>query len=244
MEKAILYLEKDELPSHWDRELLLGERAAGDDEDALIERLSSPGSATSSADVAASPGSGVVDEPWLTSAGKRDRDEGTSATAERTGDQSDSSETIPEGDQKSSESDSGDRQSPEVGGRVGKDAGPSNEKQSRRLHSGGFSRRSASVTKRRAQQQQTRRKGGAAVSSEKKDRFVAQLYKFMEERGTPINKAPILAGKELDLYQFYDTVKKLGGYNRVCHKMEWKTVIKKMKLTGSTPASVKNAYNR
>lgn len=241
VEKAIQYLEKDELPPHWDREMLLGERSAADYDEAMMERMSSPGSASSSADVSPSPRSAVGDWP------KRGREEGGSVTAEK----SEESETGSEQEEeKSNESDSDDRRSPEVGGRTAKDApGSSSEKQPRKLprsrHTSGLSQRSATSAKRRVPHQQARRKAGAAmVSSEKKDRFVAQLYKFMDERGTPINKAPVLAGKELDLYQFYDTVKKLGGYNRVCHKGEWKTVIKKMKLAGATVTAVKNAYNK
>ncbi|VDO77242.1 unnamed protein product, partial [Schistosoma mattheei] len=33
--------------------------------------------------------------------------------------------------------------------------------------------------------------------------WIAQLYRFMDERGTPINKAPSLANKDLDLYKLY-----------------------------------------
>ncbi|KAJ1368214.1 hypothetical protein KIN20_029294 [Parelaphostrongylus tenuis] len=46
---------------------------------------------------------------------------------------------------------------------------------------------------------------------EERDLFVAQLYKFQEERGTPINRAPILGGKDIDLYRFYRVVQDYGG---------------------------------
>ena len=51
--------------------------------------------------------------------------------------------------------------------------------------------------------------------NEERDLFVAQLYKFMDDRGTPINKAPIVAGQDLNLYRLFRLVHKLGGYNRV-----------------------------
>lgn len=38
---------------------------------------------------------------------------------------------------------------------------------------------------------------------EEKDHFVAQLYKFMEDCGTPINKGPTIANRDLDLYRLF-----------------------------------------
>lgn len=51
--------------------------------------------------------------------------------------------------------------------------------------------------------------------SEEKDRFVAQLYKFMDERGTPMNRVPAVAKIDLDLHKFFVVVRKNGGYNKV-----------------------------
>lgn len=83
--------------------------------------------------------------------------------------------------------------------------------------------------------------------SEAKDRFVAQLYKFMDDRGTPINKAPIVSNRDLNLYRLFKLVQKLGGYNRVTNHMQWKTVYTKMGLPNySTYAShqIKQAYKK
>ena len=55
----------------------------------------------------------------------------------------------------------------------------------------------------------------AAVVDERRDRFVAQLYKFMDDRGTPINRAPTFAGSDLDLFHLFRLVASMGGYNRV-----------------------------
>uniref|UniRef100_A0A1B6HE02 ARID domain-containing protein n=1 Tax=Homalodisca liturata TaxID=320908 RepID=A0A1B6HE02_9HEMI len=46
---------------------------------------------------------------------------------------------------------------------------------------------------------------------EEKDHFVAQLYKFMDDRGTPINKGPTINGRDVDLYKLFKVVHKLGG---------------------------------
>jgi hypothetical protein len=51
--------------------------------------------------------------------------------------------------------------------------------------------------------------------SEQKDRFVAQLYKFMDDRDTPMNKIPSIGNVDLDLYKLFMIVKKMGGYNKV-----------------------------
>ena len=51
--------------------------------------------------------------------------------------------------------------------------------------------------------------------SEEKDRFVAQLYKFMDDRGTPINKGPQVGNRDLNLYRLFRLVQNLGGYNKV-----------------------------
>lgn len=38
---------------------------------------------------------------------------------------------------------------------------------------------------------------------EEKDHFVAQLYKFMDDRGTPINRGPVISSRDVDLYKLF-----------------------------------------
>ncbi len=45
---------------------------------------------------------------------------------------------------------------------------------------------------------------------EEKDHFVAQLYKFMDDRGTPINKGPVISSKDVDLYKLFKVKKKFS----------------------------------
>lgn len=83
--------------------------------------------------------------------------------------------------------------------------------------------------------------------SEDKDRFVAQLYKFMDERGTPINKAPTVSNKDLNLHKLFKIMHKLGGFNKVTNQNKWKTVYLKMGLPQSNangPNQIKCAYKR
>ncbi|KAL0270093.1 UNVERIFIED_CONTAM: hypothetical protein PYX00_007613 [Menopon gallinae] len=81
---------------------------------------------------------------------------------------------------------------------------------------------------------------------EEKDHFVAQLYKFMDDRGTPINHCPSIGGKDLDLYKLFNVVHKLNGYNRVTNRNEWKIVSGKLGLGMAAPiiTQVKHAYKR
>lgn len=83
--------------------------------------------------------------------------------------------------------------------------------------------------------------------TEEKDRFVAQLYKFMDERGTPMNKIPTINKIDLDLHKFFMVVKKFGGYNRVCKQRIWIDIYKKLGLpltNASNVVNLKSAYER
>ncbi|XP_014243537.1 AT-rich interactive domain-containing protein 4B isoform X2 [Cimex lectularius] len=81
---------------------------------------------------------------------------------------------------------------------------------------------------------------------EEKDHFVAQLYKFMDDSGTPINKGPTIGAKDVDLYRLFKVVQNLGGYNRVTNTNNWKTISHKMGF-GHNPVTVslvKQSYKK
>ncbi|XGW35479.1 hypothetical protein V3C99_019029, partial [Haemonchus contortus] len=83
--------------------------------------------------------------------------------------------------------------------------------------------------------------------AEKRVLFVAQFYNFLELRGSPIEDAPLMGGKEIDLYALYNAVQELGGYNRVTKLQLWNEVLIKLNLQGNpdaTPDTVKEAYVR
>ncbi|KAK3553852.1 hypothetical protein QTP70_012684 [Hemibagrus guttatus] len=48
---------------------------------------------------------------------------------------------------------------------------------------------------------------------EERENFLQQLYKFMEDRGTPINKRPVLGYRNLNLFKLYRLVHRLGGFD-------------------------------
>ncbi|XP_032664567.1 AT-rich interactive domain-containing protein 4A isoform X2 [Odontomachus brunneus] len=83
---------------------------------------------------------------------------------------------------------------------------------------------------------------------EEKDHFVAQLYKFMDDRGTPINNCPMIGSEDIDLYRLFRAVYKLGGYNRVTNQNQWKIITRRlsfaMQNSPSTHNLVKQAYKK
>ncbi|KAG7202554.1 hypothetical protein KM043_009750 [Ampulex compressa] len=83
---------------------------------------------------------------------------------------------------------------------------------------------------------------------EEKDHFVAQLYKFMDDRGTPINNCPMIGSEDIDLYRLFRAVYKLGGYNRVTNQNQWKLITRRLSFTmqnsSSTHNLVKQAYKK
>jgi Ras-related protein Rab-1A len=75
---------------------------------------------------------------------------------------------------------------------------------------------------------------------------VAQLYKFMDDRGTPINKVPAVGSRDLDLYRLFRILENMGGYNRVTNQMKWRAVNARMGLPTTLPAAnqTKAAYKK
>ncbi len=82
---------------------------------------------------------------------------------------------------------------------------------------------------------------------EEKDRFVAQLYKFMDDRGTPLNQVPSIGKIDLDLHRFFIVVRKFGGFNRVGKQRLWLDIYKRLGLPNVSSSNVINlkcAYKR
>lgn len=81
---------------------------------------------------------------------------------------------------------------------------------------------------------------------EEKDHFVAQLYKFMDDSNTPLNKSPVIAGRDVDLHKLFRVVRKLGGCNRVTNKSKWRSVTLRLKFPNnlSTFNQVKQVYKK
>ncbi|KAK3732906.1 hypothetical protein QZH41_012688, partial [Actinostola sp. cb2023] len=67
--------------------------------------------------------------------------------------------------------------------------------------------------------------------------FLDDLFTFMQKRGTPVNRVPIMAKQTLDLYKLFRLVVDKGGLVEVINKKIWREIIKGLNL----PASVTSA---
>ncbi|KAG8444511.1 hypothetical protein GDO86_009612 [Hymenochirus boettgeri] len=79
------------------------------------------------------------------------------------------------------------------------------------------------------------------------EHFLQQLYKFMEDRGTPINKRPVLGYRNLNLFKLFRLVHKLGGFNNIDSGAVWKQVYQDLGipiLNSAAGYNVKCAYKK
>ncbi|KAF5880831.1 AT-rich interactive domain-containing protein 5A-like, partial [Clarias magur] len=79
-------------------------------------------------------------------------------------------------------------------------------------------------------------KPGQSESEERT--FVVNLYQFMKERGTPIERIPHLGFKQINLWKIYNAVELLGGYESVTTRRLWKNVYDEL---GGSPGSTSAA---
>ncbi|KAM4723892.1 AT-rich interactive domain-containing protein 4A [Anableps anableps] len=82
---------------------------------------------------------------------------------------------------------------------------------------------------------------------EEKENFLQQLYKFMEDRGTPINKPPVLGYKDLNLFKLFRLVYHLGGCRKIESGTVWKQVYMDLGipvLNSAASYNVKTAYKK
>ncbi|CAF0794084.1 unnamed protein product [Rotaria sordida] len=85
-------------------------------------------------------------------------------------------------------------------------------------------------------------------TTEEKDSFVAQLFAFMDDRGTPINNIPKVQNYDLDLHRLFKIVRMLGGYNKVTKNDQWSKVHIKMglpdEISSENGRSIEHAYKK
>ncbi|XP_054278585.1 protein dead ringer-like [Macrosteles quadrilineatus] len=67
----------------------------------------------------------------------------------------------------------------------------------------------------------------------KRKEFLDDLFSYMQRRGTPINRLPIMAKSVLDLYELYNLVIQRGGLVDVINKKLWQEIIKGLHLPSS-----------
>ncbi|XP_058138210.1 AT-rich interactive domain-containing protein 3A [Dasypus novemcinctus] len=71
----------------------------------------------------------------------------------------------------------------------------------------------------------------------KRKEFLDDLFSFMQKRGTPVNRIPIMAKQVLDLFMLYVLVTEKGGLVEVINKKLWREVTKGLNL----PTSITSA---
>ncbi|KAK7880642.1 hypothetical protein WMY93_032720 [Mugilogobius chulae] len=82
---------------------------------------------------------------------------------------------------------------------------------------------------------------------EERDHFLQQLYKFMEDRGTPINKPPVLGYKDLNLFKLFRLVTVQGGCGSIESGTVWKQIYIDLGipvLNSAAAYNVKTAYKK
>lgn len=82
---------------------------------------------------------------------------------------------------------------------------------------------------------------------EERDHFLQQLYKFMEDRGTPINKPPVLGYKDLNLFKLFRLVHHHGGCDNIESGSIWKQIYMDLGipvLNSAASYNVKTAYRK
>ncbi|XP_051546119.1 AT-rich interactive domain-containing protein 3B-like [Myxocyprinus asiaticus] len=71
----------------------------------------------------------------------------------------------------------------------------------------------------------------------KRKEFLDDLFAYMQKRGTPVNRIPIMAKQVLDLYMLYKLVTDKGGLVEVINKKIWREITKGLNL----PTSITSA---
>ncbi|XP_008427385.1 AT-rich interactive domain-containing protein 5B [Poecilia reticulata] len=68
--------------------------------------------------------------------------------------------------------------------------------------------------------------------------FLVELYKYMKERDTPIERIPFLGFKQINLWTMFQAAQKLGGYELITVRRQWKHVYDEL---GGNPSSTSAA---
>uniref|UniRef100_A0A4W6DQF6 AT-rich interaction domain 5B n=1 Tax=Lates calcarifer TaxID=8187 RepID=A0A4W6DQF6_LATCA len=68
--------------------------------------------------------------------------------------------------------------------------------------------------------------------------FLVALYKYMKDRDTPIERIPFLGFKQINLWTMFQAAQKLGGYELITVRRQWKHVYDEL---GGNPSSTSAA---
>ncbi|MCJ8741244.1 hypothetical protein PDJAM_G00068470 [Pangasius djambal] len=88
------------------------------------------------------------------------------------------------------------------------------------------------------EQDEQKEKTGEKTESMTEEGFLKDLYFFMKQRDTPIERIPHLGFKQINLYLMFKAVMELGGYHQVTAQQLWKKVYN---ILGGNPRSTSAA---
>eukprot|EP01112_Ceratiomyxa_fruticulosa_P013873 TRINITY_DN392_c2_g2_i1.p1 TRINITY_DN392_c2_g2~~TRINITY_DN392_c2_g2_i1.p1 ORF type:complete len:292 (+),score=65.62 TRINITY_DN392_c2_g2_i1:44-877(+) len=69
----------------------------------------------------------------------------------------------------------------------------------------------------------------SGVLEDGQQEFLNRLFKFMSDRGSPIEKIPVFDHKELDLFQLYKAVISRGGLEKIIEQKLWRHITSDLK---------------
>ncbi|KAL7869808.1 hypothetical protein AOLI_G00137960 [Acnodon oligacanthus] len=97
---------------------------------------------------------------------------------------------------------------------------------------------SSAGCKRQAQGEDKPKDEGGEECRAEEQAFLVALYKYMKERKTPIERIPYLGFKQINLWTMFQAAQKLGGYELITARRQWKNVYDEL---GGNPGSTSAA---
>ncbi|XP_022524920.2 AT-rich interactive domain-containing protein 5B [Astyanax mexicanus] len=97
---------------------------------------------------------------------------------------------------------------------------------------------SSSSSKRQAHNEEKPKEEGGEECRAEEQAFLVALYKYMKERKTPIERIPYLGFKQINLWTMFQAAQKLGGYELITARRQWKNVYDEL---GGNPGSTSAA---
>jgi hypothetical protein len=73
-------------------------------------------------------------------------------------------------------------------------------------------------------------KTGGRTPASAREKFMADVYRIQEQKGTSIQKLPTVGSKELNLFLLYNQVMARGGVAEVVKGKQWKSIASALKL--------------
>ncbi|XP_037637624.1 AT-rich interactive domain-containing protein 5B [Sebastes umbrosus] len=90
----------------------------------------------------------------------------------------------------------------------------------------------------RSEKEDKREEETSEESRAEEQAFLVELYKYMKDRDTPIERIPFLGFKQINLWTMFQAAQKLGGYELITVRRQWKHVYDEL---GGNPSSTSAA---